>query len=299
MTARSAILILNHFKDRGLVDQYTQIQTDCSADYDVVLLSDRTQPSLALARLPGDVREFCFTIDDLIGLGYPGKQSLAVRRRGERNMKLGQAELPVLLFFSKYPQYRYLWVVEYDVRYSGLWHEFFGRFEASAADLLGTTLMRFEECPRWSHWRSLRVPPHQGDPAARLRGFFPLYRLSAQALSSLHRAYLAGCSGHMEALVPTVLWNLGLQIEDVGGEGEFVKPENVNRFYYNNRSDNTLSPGTFVYRPAFSEVGNEPGKLWHPVKAPQGPGWIVRRVYARLFGALRALRRRGAFGRCL
>ena len=74
-------------------------------------------------------------------------------------MKLGNAELPVLLFYRHHPNYRHYWIVEYDVRYTGPWNQFFSAFTTSDAHLLGTSLVQFAECPSWSHWRSLHIPP--------------------------------------------------------------------------------------------------------------------------------------------
>lgn len=266
MSARSAILILNHVNDRHLIDLHDAIKKDCGQEHDVFLLSDRTRPSLAFARQRDGTQEFRFTMDDLLTLGYPGKQDLAWRDAGPRNLKLGNAELPVLFFYASHRDYEHFWIVEYDVRYSGSWRQFFAAFDDNNADLLGTSLIRYADFPEWSHWRSLAIPtvsPNDGD---RLRGFFPVFRISNNALACLHEVYGQGWAGHMETLMPTALYRSGLRIEDIGGDGEFVEPNNINRHYINQRLTKDLSPGTFVYWPARTAVGAHPDKLWHPVK---------------------------------
>ncbi len=267
MTARSVILILNHFNDRQLREQHADIAAACGDECDVVLLSDRTRPSRSFARSDPEAKEFSFTVKDLIALRYPGKQELTVAGQGPRRLNFGNAELPLLLFFAAHRHYAHYWLVEYDVQFSGSWRDFFGWFDNSNADLLGTSLIRQTEYPEWNRWQSLVVPSRLANDGDQLRGFFPIYRVSNDALRCLDDCYRQHCQGHMETLVPTVLHRSGLRLEDIGGDGEFVNPANINRFYTNHRLTDSLSPGTFVYRPVRHTIGAEPNKLWHPVKA--------------------------------
>ncbi|MFW5697957.1 MAG: hypothetical protein ACOCX1_05320, partial [Fimbriimonadaceae bacterium] len=80
-------------------------------------------------------------------------------------------------------------------------------------------------------------------------------------------AMAEGWDGIYEVVWPTVLHNAGLTIEDFGGDGRFVRPENINRYYTSTPEGVGLSPGTFVYRPMFRKVPNgSRDMLWHPVK---------------------------------
>lgn len=266
MTARSVILILNHFSHRQLHNQHAEIEKTCGHEYDVFLLSDRTRPSLLFTRPRVGSKEFRFTLEDLAGLDYPGKRDIAMAAPEMRSVKFGNAELPLLLFFAAHSHYRHYWLIEYDVRFSGSWHHFVSSFDQSDADLLGTSLIRHAEFPDWNRWKSLVLPATSANDQDRLRGFFPVYRISNEALSCLHERYRQYCAGHMEVVVPTVLYQAGLRLEDIGGDGEFVKRSNINRFYTNCRLTNELSPGTFVYRPVHRAIGSETNKLWHPVK---------------------------------
>jgi hypothetical protein len=65
-----------------------------------------------------------------------------------------------------------------------------------------------------------------------------------------------------------VLARHGMEIEDIGGNGPYVKPENRNRFYFASKGTYTKSPGTFVFRPSFHQVMKRENTLWHPVKPP-------------------------------
>jgi hypothetical protein len=270
MTVRSAILLLNHFRDEQLVALYTDIARECGDEHDVFLLSDRTRVLSSFARLPPGARQRRFTFDDLLALGYRDARRMSGEEEG-RNLKCGNMDLPVLYFQRRHPGYAHYWVVEYDVRFSGRWGEFFSAFDGSDADLLGTTLMRYPEFSDWDHWDSLSVPWLDLADDERLRSFLPVYRISADALECLHEAYGREHVGHYEALIPTILNKQGLRLEDIGGTGEFVRPGNENRFYTNTRLSNPLSPGTFVFRPLLTDVGELPDKLWHPVKPASTP----------------------------
>lgn len=214
-------------------------------------------------------------------MGYPGKSAGNILDTGNLtdsyhkrfHFQPDNVELPVLLFHKAHPEYAYIWTIEYDVRFTGNWDRLFGHFEASDADLLGTTLTYYDEIPAWHHWPSLDVTWKDIHPESYLRGFFPIYRLSHRALRQLDSDYRDGVSGHFECLIPTLLRHAALKIEDIGGDGPFVKPENRNRFYRNTPLRGPLSPGTFVYRPVMHRPGKERNMLWHPVK--RVPTWKV------------------------
>ena len=70
-------------------------------------------------------------------------------------------------------------------------------------------------------------------------------------------------------------------IEDFGGNGEFVRPGNANRWYTSTLTSQTLAPGSFVARPIRFRPGFKPNTLWHPVKR-RFVRHIVSRLKARL-----------------
>jgi hypothetical protein len=252
-------------------------------------------------RYRGDSRFFLFDASRLIELGYPGKsaaEKLYGPRQGDRHHQRfhfdpGNVELPLLRFFKDHPGYDHYWTVEYDVRFTGSWNAFFSSFAASGADLLGTTLTRYDQVPDWHHWPTLDLAGRPIGKERYLRGFFPIYRLSRRALMQLDRDYRAGVKGHFECLVPTLLNHAGMTVEDIGGDGEFVQPGNRNRFYRNTPSRGSLNPGTFVFRPAMHRPGDEPDMLWHPVR--HSPLWRIalRRLKRMLLQPVRRIRERG------
>jgi hypothetical protein len=279
--------------NRWIAEQFAKMSRECSGQFDVFLLCDNSKNTFD--HLSKNNRIFLFTIEDLASLGYPGKSDAAHLSGGHQkdrhhqrfNFDPGNVDLPVLLFFRANPQYAHYWTVEYDVRFSGSWETFFSAFAGNQADLLGTTLSRRNQAPAWHHWPSLHLAGKPVREEQLLRGFFPVYRLSRRALAQLDGDYRDGVGGHFECLVPTVLSRAGMAIEDIGGDGAFVRPGNLNRFYRNAPHSASLAPGTFVFRPAMDRAGEEPGKLWHPVRPV--PAWMA--VLRRAKRAARALAR--------
>lgn len=288
---RTALLFLTHVKNKNTDGQISKLFKECSKNFDVFVLCDNSGEIFDCHK--DDKRYFLFDVARLRAMGYPGKsvsEDLSSANQGDYhhrrfNFDPGNVELPVLLFFKAHPGYDHYWTVEYDVRFTGAWDAFFSAFEKNDADLLGTTLTRYERIPDWFHWPSLALGAMRVGQDAYLRGFFPLYRLSRRALERLDRDYRTGVKGHFECLVPTLLCHAGMTIEDIGGDGEFVRPGNVNRFYRNTPTKGHLGPGTFVFRPIMERPGDEPNTLWHPVKP--SPLWKsvlrpIRQAFRRL-----------------
>ena len=270
------ILILSHVYNKHVKKLFDQIKNQCRDKYDINFLCDNSRG--IFDDIPKNDDFFLFTVSDLDALGYPRDTSVAYAATEKQdnpyhqdfNFVPGNTILPPMTFFRRFPDYDHYWIVEYDVRFSSDWSGFFGHFATSDADLLGTTLLRHEQTPNWYHWPSLDLKDDAADTAQWLRGFFPVYRLSRRAFAQLDQDLHRGNKGHYECLVPTLLHQAGMRIEDIGGDGEFVQPHNINRFYRNTPAVGSLAPGTFVFRPAMQRAGAEPGKLWHPVK-PQPP----------------------------
>ena len=269
---KTAILILSHVYNKHVKLLLREIKKECASDYDVVLLCDNSKG--VFNRVSDKQDFFSFTTNDLDALGYSPNGSVVYANADRLNNPYhnnfnfipGNTILPPMFFYRRHPDYNYYWIVEYDVRFSGHWSQFFAHFLESDADLLGTTLVRYEATPNWYHWPSLDLKDRSIDPAQYLRGFFPIYRLSRQAFAQIDRDLDQGNKGHYECLLPTLLHNAGMRLEDIGGNGEFVRPQNVNRFYRNTPAAGFLAPGTFIFRPSMQRAGRESDKLWHPVK---------------------------------
>ena len=122
------------------------------------------------------------------------------------------------------------------------------------------------------NWASVQGPasvPEEAIERHRVGAFTPLYRASRRAMETMDKAYRAGWGGHLEASWATILDFHGCSLEDIGGDGEFVRPGNRHRFYTaakpNARCD-LLAPGTVMAKPPMHRAGSTRNRLYHPVK---------------------------------
>lgn len=254
-----AVLLLTHFLDERIVTGFRRLRDEVGSGRDVWVLFNLTDDNNPGFAAPPDLRVFGFREADLRALNYPRKG------RAIRDVDIELFSFP---FQRAHPHYGRVWVVEYDVEFTGRWATVFDHFRDDDADLLATNLHRHADNPGWENWSSVRGPAGRPPRETLLRAFMPFSRLSSRAYHALDTAYGLGWQGHYECLVPTLLTAAGLVIEDIGGSGEFVRPGNVERFYTSTPSVNDLSPGSFVFRPVMAAPGERPDTLWHPVKPP-------------------------------
>ena len=166
---------------------------------------------------------FVFTSDVLNELGYTPIE--------KGKLVPGSNHFPLLKFFKENQGYDYYWLVEDDVRFSGEWKDFFGSFASCTSDFLSSVIETKAENPNWYWWTSLKAGNEVIAEEKRLKSFNPIYRLSRQALACIDAYLRIGWIGHHEVLLPTLLYNKGFLLEDFGGEGTFVRPENNAKFY--------------------------------------------------------------------
>lgn len=178
------------------------------------------------------------------------------------------ANLIMMYFYLRNPQFDYYWFIEYDVVFTGEWNLMLQAFRESKSDLLSSHVERYNKSNAdWQWWNVIEFINKEIPLAKRVKSFNPIYRLSERSLSFLHDYLSKGNAGYYEVMMPTALYNNGYTIEDFGGTGIFVKPENRNRFYVQGTYTNC---GTMRYFPNYSiEEINALGtkdKLFHPVK---------------------------------
>lgn len=181
----------------------------------------------------------------------------------------------------------FVWAMEYDVDYSGNWRDFFSQFGDCGADLLTSTIVSTGEDPDWRYWHTGRSP-YALDRRDHHRAFHPVMRLSRRFLEA-YAASLGtpGWEGHYEYTLPTFAIAEGFTMEDIGGALRYCPPERKGRNYCNTPTDRSLSPGTFVWRPALPfyfhekpELFNRPNMLHHPVK-PAVSNWEAAPPWGR------------------
>lgn len=253
---RPAFLFLTHRRDEHVLAAFGHLARAAARHGPVhFLYHDRGDGAALPPHLPAST----FRDDDLAALG--------VATFGD-SLLPGNTHLPVLHFARSHPDFTHLWVIEYDVRFSGDWDVLFRHFESCGSDLLTCHIRTQRDEPWWAWWGS--APDFQTLPRdAKLRAFCPIYRISAGALRHVEAHQRAGGVGHYEHLLPTLLHRDGFTLRDFGGVGAFVAPGDWNRFYVDSRPfdrSGALRWGTMRYRPPIRWVGPWPNRLYHPVK---------------------------------
>jgi len=271
MTARTAVFLTTYFVSPALEEAYRRLCNETPENHDVYLVVNLSPGDPPVeSTIPPD-RLITLTLQDLRSLPYPLKAQAPDWR-----FHPGNEDLIFWATWSRLPDYDFYWGVEYDVWFEGSWRLLFDRFLSSDADLLGTTLYRARLTPNAFNIWSLRYPADVDlADQNRIKGFYPIYRFSRRGAQLVDAGYRAGWGGHMEIAWATILAHEGAVIEDIGGDQEFVRPENRNRFYFNTFWTYSLSPGTFVFRPNFPRSLGRPGTIWHPVKPAAGRNWHV------------------------
>jgi hypothetical protein len=125
--------------------------------------------------------------------------------------------------------YDRIWLIEYDVDYSGDWSKFFRGTRDVPGDIVAAHLRWRRDEPGW-HWLTGVTDPldHADD---HMIGFFPISRFSRRAIAAVVEAVDMGWQGHFELLIPTTVRRAGLMVTDLGGDGSLTALERRGRYY--------------------------------------------------------------------
>lgn len=268
------IAVISHVLNAPVRAVFERIAREAPSDHAVRFILSTDDPAAGTAGLSEDQVER-ISRADLFALGFPEKCQDA-----DWDMA-GNLDLVFLAFARRHPQHEHYWFLEYDVHWEGVWDVFFEHFRNSPADVLGATMVHLDDVP---HKKNNPPYPKQVVPAGMtwqdqdvIKGFLPACRISRRAVEALAAAYGSGLGGHYEVNVPTVAKQNGMVIEDFGGRGPFVRPENKDRFYFARADTYSHSPGSFVFRPA-QWVLPRRNTLWHPMKPGGVPAWHPMRI---------------------
>lgn len=268
---KTAVLFQIHYFDRWAEKAFRQLQAGAPPHHETVVLL-HLPPGMPVPERARRYPHHVVRTPELRALPYPAKV-------GGNDWNLwhsGHTDLILMHYWRAHPCHERYWAIEYDVRYSGPWRRFFAAFEDDASDLLAPVLIRRSAAPEWLFWPSLISPGQALDDRRSLRSFMPIFRASGRLMHAMDQAYRDGWGGHLECTWATIAAMRGLDVADLGGDGEFVAPRNRGRFYRASPHDMYLAPGTMVFKPVFHRVGSRPDLLWHPVK----PFWPL--VEARM-----------------
>jgi len=280
----TALLFQTHFFDRIAARAFARLCAGLPGHVTPFVLIHLPPGAPVPKRLAG-VPHHLVRTPELRYAGYPSKC-------GGEDWDLwggGHTDLIALHFLRNRPGFGRVWLVEYDVRFSGPWSRFFGAFEDDPSDLICPLIRRREDQPDWMWWPGVRVPEAPAG-APTLCAFMPVWRASAAAIEAVDAAWRAGWAGHSEAIWPTAVARAGLRLLDPGGDGPFTPPALRGRFYTSTMQDVHLAPGTLMWKPPLLRAGSRPDMLWHPVK-PFWPRVELRNAVRELRIDLGAARR--------
>ncbi len=254
---RQVFLYQTHFFHKEILDEFEGFAQGVQELGKAALLFHGSDERLSTTAWSDRVCQY--SDEDLASLGYK-----TIRDRLSR----GHSYFLLMRYFQQNPGHPFYWCVEYDVRYTGRWQDFFASFDDNHSDFLTSNVHPYHEMPDW-HWWELEGPERPIQPPDKLRSFNPVFRLSRRALKYLHTALSNGWCGHYEVLLPTLLHRSGFTIEDFGGNGPFVSPDNIDRHYIAPEvtpRGRLSGSGTLRYRPEITGGERLPGKLYHPLK---------------------------------
>lgn len=268
---KSVALLLTHIIDEHILELYDDIRDGFAELGDAFVLLHDENDATDLS-----VPHFKFTMEDVKALGYPML---------EESLIPGSCHLPIFLFLKDRPNYSSVWLIEYDVRYTGQWREFFHRFSQPIYDFCTSHIRPYQQEPMWDWWQ-LEHARKQIPLVERTRSFNPIYRISDQALKFIEQCIKEGWQGHHEVLLATLLHNNGFRIVDFGGTGDFVENNNAGRFYTSKSGDpsGSLTSGSMRFRPPISteEIDYSSHQLYHPCKPPRPRKPLYKRVLQRV-----------------
>ena len=138
-----------------------------------------------------------------------------------------------------------IWLVDPHVHLDQDWNEFQSKFAGCQADLLATEVRTRSEDPQWHRWSSLINIKGHARCGVEVAALLPLSRLSRRAVEAIFRGMEEGWTGHPEVLIPTLVSDAGLKIEDVGGDGSFT-PEGREGRWYDRRTWHWCGPVEYV-----------------------------------------------------
>jgi hypothetical protein len=278
VSERISIAVVSHVVTDEVAAMFARLKREAPADHDVRLILNADAPDAPTGAV-AEADVVRIRRDELFRLPYPRKC-----QAHDWDMA-GNLDVAFLEFARRLPFYPRYWFVEYDVHWEGDWRVFFDYFRRSDAEVLAATLQHIDEVPHKENnppYPAQIIPPGtRWERAHIVKAFLPICRIGREALAALDLFYRNGGCGHYEITVASIAAQNGMRLEDFGGDGSYVRPENRNRFYFAHGTTYSHSPGNFVFRPV-QRVLPRRNTLWHPVKPEGVPAWHPLRVQGGL-----------------
>ncbi|MGJ8639670.1 MAG: hypothetical protein ACSHYA_09780 [Opitutaceae bacterium] len=276
MATNSVVLFFSHNLTRLVTREFDSIRRAATRQgMEAKLLFDHQGPDLTerVKRRP----HFLFSKDTL------GDHEYRLNVAGSKFS--GNGIIPPLLYYKANPHHDYYWIVEQDVRFRGSWSYFFRSLGERDEDLLSAEVRPWEEEKEWCNW-SMEHPTEEIPLEHRMASFNVIYRLSNNAMATLHAELSKGWRGHSEVQVATLVNRAGLRLGDIGGSGTFVPDGWEERFYISKKAQvrKPSKTATVRFDDPMMGAGWRMNTLYHPVK--ENKREVVYRTYRKKRGKL-------------
>ena len=256
MKNHTAFLLASHKLNDYIIEQYNKLRKAAENIGDLYLLIEDGN----LESIPDDIMFYSFNVDTLNELGYEPIAETIVP---------GSNHFQILQFYKDHPEYDYYWNIEYDVYFNGDWCHFLLACEFIDVDFISSHIAYYHDIPSWMWWSSMQLKTLSILQTDFIRSFNPIYRISNRALKKLDEVLKQHNVGHHEVFIPTVLYNSGFSIGDLGESENFSVPQIAKSFYSQGIDDNDINC-SMRFRPIFDRMDIEKkgidNLLYHPVK---------------------------------
>lgn len=252
----NAFLFVTHKVDVEVLERYSKLECEVRNFGKSFFLLNQEEGEEVEFVLPENSTPYIFNTHSLDKLDYEPIEETIIP---------GSNHFATLQFYLDNPHYMHYWVIEYDVIYTGNWSDFFIHFSSIDVDFIASHMERFSSNPYWYWWNTLHLDNVRLDGHQLIRSFNPIYRISNKALLYLDQLLKGRRNwGHHEVLIPTALNYSKFRILDLGGNGEFVPMEFVDKFYL---MRNGANEGSMRDKPPIREDElNQRNMLLHPCK---------------------------------
>lgn len=259
-------LFMTHTWSENIVTRYLEMRGSIQDNFDIFLLLDVANEDVHANWKTSLKSAGC--IDSIFPHSATQlEKNLGYKCFSEGALVPGSAHFPVINFWKNH-QYNNYWVIEFDVLLKMDWLLFFKFFKQSDADLICSHLVSQKDQPKWHWWSTLQHPKLitnnlMKDKSGYLKGFFPIYRLSENAVSIFNKAHQDGWQGHFEVLLPVIAQENQLIIEDINQRSIFYSKGPLGPW------DGKRPYSSMRFRPEISplELRKKNGVLlFHPVK---------------------------------
>ena len=252
----NAFLFVTHKVNSEVMRRFLKLQYETKSLGNAFFLINQENNKVLELDAYDDITPYVFNVNSLNGLNYEPIRETIIP---------GSNHFATLQFYLDYPIFKYYWVIEYDVVFTGHWDIFFPSFNNFDADFIASHIERYTDNPNWIWWETLHLNGVVLQDYQYIKSFNPIYRISTGALSYLDSLLKYRKNwGHHEVLIPTALNYSKFKIMDIGGCGDFSITNSckISAFVRNNLNESTMR-----YRPSIrqEELILE-NKLLHPCK---------------------------------